>query len=331
MQSISFFNRLPYDVRAIIYHYLEPETFPPFSPGFRQTTSGFVLSCREAKQDLEEIAAMHLAKYLSEFRVTVTSIPDFTLEISAGELPKSMDNLRHITITLPFSAFECFHPCSGTVCWKREVLEGLHPLFAKYFDKVRIHFRGQQNKPATQTLFDRGCVEVAMHHLLRDITYMIEHVNKGQAGETMAIFKYEAGQQNAAYPRAHVKAKRICLSWDFRPEPTGTISEQVILNGRMHSVRSSRLVTVGANSNRPLFYHLRNEQRIVGEMGIVSNSRWKLDNEPIMNTLLNGVSTRAEFCSSDGLGNEIRLGLRGVVAEEFEEQEQEMSKVLHAT
>lgn len=50
----SFFDRLPYDIRAIVYKYLEPDVIPPFST--ETANVGFYLSCHQARRELNELA-----------------------------------------------------------------------------------------------------------------------------------------------------------------------------------------------------------------------------------------------------------------------------------
>jgi hypothetical protein len=110
------------------------------------------------------------------------------------------------------------------------------------------------------------------------------------------------------------------------------------LNGKMHHAHQ-----IEENMEKPIdphhlpvamFYHLRDAERLAGEMGLVSANRWSSTHtEPLsMNTLINGIHVENEsYASSDGLGREIKDGLRGTSAEEFEEQESEASGVLWDT
>lgn len=339
MQVLSFFERLPYDVRIIIYRYLEPGDLPPLTRGFQSSTSGFILSCRCAKQDMEDIAATQLIRYLANFKTTFEKSTNLVIHISGRPSTNTLAQLRHITVALPFTAFQTLLPSARNAVWEREVLAGLHPLFAQFFDKVHIHICGTDNKPAHETLLDRGRVEVGVHSLLRDITYMIERVNRdetaGQNGVSIdTIFKYEMGERKT-YPTERVNAKRICLSWDLRsdslyPRPTGT------LNGKRHRERAEN---IGEFAVPFFFYQLRDEQRMVGEMGITSETRWiSSPREPAeftptrlsFSALLNAHQTPWEYCSIQGLGEEVKEGLVGVEGKEFEEYEALMSELVWA-
>lgn len=137
----SFFNQLPYVIRAIIYENLEPDHLPPLAPRFKNL--GFLLSCRQAKQELEEVAYERLGRFLRDFKRT-TAIQ--------AEIQHEDDDLRCITVQLPYTAFGKSGWATERLrlMWKREVLSGLHQLFVQYFNVVRIHIVGN-SRPTTHT------------------------------------------------------------------------------------------------------------------------------------------------------------------------------------
>ena len=337
-KCLSFFERLPYDVRAIIYNYMEQGNLPPITRGFQPWTSGFILSCRFAKQDLEDLASINLTKFLVDFKSTFERTTSLPIHVSATPASSTLAQLRHLKVTIPFTSFHPLPHGSLQPVWKREVLIGLHPLFAHFFDKVHIHFSSPDNMPACDSLHDRGCVEVCMHSLLRDITYMIERVNREKtsgpaniAGDVNieTIFKYQAGRQGQAYPSARVNAKRICLSWDLREANLQEDIQAITLNGKLHRNRVLGIDVGGAQTVGPNFYHLRDGQRVIGEMGIISDSRWELSEHMRLNTLVNAVDTHCVYCHSKGLGKELGDGLVGCSEKEFEEDEEHISRLLY--
>ncbi|KAF2023608.1 hypothetical protein EK21DRAFT_94767 [Setomelanomma holmii] len=317
---------LPYDIRAIIFSYLEPQKVPPLSPDFEY--GGFMLSCRQAMQELQEIAAPEITRYTDDFKRSTG------VEI---RLSSNLGEMRSATIHMPFNAF------SGSgwdgdgirVMWKRDVLACLHPLLAQHFDKVRMHIAGGQDTklwPEHESQSDRGRLEVTMHSLLRDVAYMIEHVNYGwyYAGPTGPlsldqIFVYEHGKQVQDYPTAHVKARRISLSWDLRD--SASLNRPVTLNGKLHSKEvtdDARLISDSlgphasirrafqslltrkrhdedlsdlrlADYKGILFCHMRDSQRLVGEMCIYSRLRWPAIENWHFNGLLNGATTIKQY------------------------------------
>ncbi|KAF1844853.1 uncharacterized protein K460DRAFT_99666 [Cucurbitaria berberidis CBS 394.84] len=328
---VSFFERLPYDVRASIYSYIEAGDLPPITRGFQPSASGFLISCRSAKQDLEEIAARSLGKFLREFKSTFENTTDCTIQISDFPESSTLAELRSLRITLPFTSFCPIKSSDWKYVWKREVLAGLHPLLRLYSDKIHLHFSGPDNMPACKSLLDRGRVEVSMHSILRKIAIMLESLNRWKTGtDSMAgilsverIFKYEVGRQRDTWINARVNAKRICLSWDLRDNVLEENGQTITLNGKLHRIQVPVIENGSEKKDAAIFYHLRDEQRLVGEMGVVSDGRWELRED--IDRLLNGVSTHWVYCSSSGLGKALGEGLVGCAEAKFEEDEQEVS------
>ncbi|KAL6707083.1 hypothetical protein ACN47E_004835 [Coniothyrium glycines] len=332
MNKSSIFEILPYDVRTIVYDYLEPEGLPPLAKGFQLSTSGFLLSCRHAKTDFDDIAITRVTTFLHNLKATFEQATNLICDIS---FPTSPAELRHVSVTLPFTALLNFRP--GTVSgWKREVLEGLHPLFAASFDKVRIHFAGTENMPPSDTIRDRGQAEVRMHRVLRDVGHMIEHVNteRGSSGYTVDMifpYTYRAGVKSKPYQCSVVRAKRICLSWDLRRDAEDTSADMLTLNGTRHGMLVHNQELVAQDVGRPMFYQLRDQNRLIGEMGIESSTRWQSENYPNLNRVLNTVSTHDMYCHSDGPGKDLGFGLKGMQEEAYVEQEREISDMIFDT
>ncbi|KAF2826899.1 hypothetical protein CC86DRAFT_381958 [Ophiobolus disseminans] len=339
--TLSFFGRLPYDIRAIVYQYLEPDQSPPFSPN--DANMGFLLSCRQAKQELSELAVQTVEDLVADFNNTAPRGAEINMRSGA---------LRCIAVNVPFSAlFGSSKKGKMKRSWRQEVFASLHPLFAQYFEVVRIHITHGLSEFDTQqsleldTLYDRGHFEVDMHNLLRDISYMIQHVNSDRQRNT------------DLFPTTYVKARRICLSWNLRTDVTSGDSP-IIMNGKLHQAKPTRCnptafddhdyntmsaVTLDtlsqhddnnidlSSSKQPIFYHLHDSQRLVGEMCLQHNSRWRVSETRYYNGVLNGQETLAEYISSYELGRRPRKGLNGVTPEEYEKAEIEVQQVLWAT
>lgn len=327
--QLSLFERLPYDVRISIYSYLEPGELPPFTRGFLTSTSGFILSCRHAKRDLDDIAATRFVKARNGFLAAFESSTGLTPHISESVVDGSPGQLRRITIALPWSSV---HYLLGRWMWKREVLAGLHPLFSAFFNTVQVHFSGLEDQPVYETQLNRGRVEVSMHSLLRDIGYMIERVNRQETGgegdiPMGVIFESKAGILEK-YPGARVSAKRICLSWNLSSSLRASrlTSDALVLNGKRHRQPCGN---TGDRSDSASFYHLRNEQRTMAEMGITDDARWTLLTPGQFSVLLNASSTVMEYCSSESLGGNLRPGLRGIDENSFEVADEEISKLIY--
>jgi hypothetical protein len=345
----SFFMRLPYDIRVIVYTYLEPTALPPLSPTF--SNPGFYLSCRQAQQELEDIAQLRLTKYLAHFNSTTETNLNPTT---------SPNEPRNISVTVPFSTLQKqADRCSYTsyLSWTQKLLFDLHPLLAKHFNTIRIHI-GTNNPndtvPKHTTLTDRGRIEVSIHKLLRDIAYMIDRMNKNPAGNETAnvtlatIYPYRHGEVKSFPPR-QIKTRRICLSWDLRGDEAG---QDVTLNGKLYQscnlgresytaealARRASAEPVSETDPqednlawlpRTVFYHVRDTERLMGQMCLQSSRRWSLCEEGhFVNETLNAQECTVEYVSCKGLEGKLERGLRRVSEEEFERSEREVEAAL---
>jgi hypothetical protein len=355
----SFFTRLPFDIRAIIYSYLESGDLPPLAPKFQ--CFNFFLCCRQAKQEIEEIASIRVKYFLASFKQSTS------IELYIQPDPR---NYKNLTVVLPFTALYNRGLPSQALGWEREFLVGLHPLLSQYFDTLRIHFSGDPDTvPAHSSLLERGKLEIGMHSLLRDLGYMIERVNRVDRNSNVAsdyppgletIFWSRNGENLTPYPNAQVAVKRICLSWDLRASG----DQEVELNGKLHHARISQTCSKPPRqpffpgtralirwmekvllnkTNEPvdpyrlhvaMYYQLRDAERLAGEMGIISPLHWRLtqDESLGLNALVNGIDTdNKSYVSSKGLGTEIMDGLMGISVQHFEEEEAKVQKVLWTT
>lgn len=340
------FQQLPYDVRAIIYSYVEADT--PFTSS--DPFLGFILSCRWAKQEIEEFPLYQLDSIC-------TTINDATGVGVSFDYKREYP--RNIVVSLPYTAFEESEISSEEQTkWKRAVLVGLHPLFAAHFNIVRLHFSVRQTAsshvPKRETLRDRALLHCMFKQLIHDIGFMIDRVNRDhtyyparQRREILEarIFNQKPDQPVLSYPSALVRTKRICLSWDLRNTPG---NNAMPLNG---TLQHSKRVSTGCrypNPRRPLFkstrryiaeakatlkrtslasqeayrrrfekavfYSLHNEESSVGEVGIMCPTRWHLEFEAgfFVYLLVDGERDGSRGYHkegpawSDGLGKEVR-------------------------
>jgi hypothetical protein len=97
LQPQSFFKRLPYDVRRVIYDYIDTPPLTVTSESF-----GLYLSCWQGKQEMDHAAATRLRKCLidarmkSQERGVVLQLPE---ELNFAPLP--FDRVMDINITIP--------------------------------------------------------------------------------------------------------------------------------------------------------------------------------------------------------------------------------------
>jgi hypothetical protein len=331
------FTSLPYDIRVIIYSYLETDA--PLTP--RTHSLGLYQACRQTRIELDELAHEDLRSLCA--KMEKTSCFDVAIKLDS-------DNLRHVTVTLPYAAFDTQESKFHKPKWQHDVLTALYPLFALHLDTLRVHISSfncsELSVPKQNTLEDRLHLQNTMCRLISDIASMIVHQNHYLPQENSAdyswrldrIFTRSAGEHCMLLPTYAVHAKRICLSWDLRALSTNSMN----LVGRMHHVtetaaRAARILRhrqlrskttknmTSGPKNRTIVsaYYLRDSQHLVGEVGVASLSGWVL-NDPLwvaVSSLIGNVMQNGHVISSKGLGEECQSGLGVVGKNEFEEVE----------
>jgi hypothetical protein len=118
-----FFDHLNYDVRVLIYKEM---MLPPLS----DECVGFMLSCRQAKQEIDELRGEVVKRYLERFE------KDFTAAIGT-DVPVSItsDNTKsYITIRLGYNSMTLRSPSI------KVVIDALLPLLRTRFSRVTVTF-----------------------------------------------------------------------------------------------------------------------------------------------------------------------------------------------
>ncbi len=292
----SFFEHLPYDIRAIIYSYLEPKDLPPFTPGFQGPTSGFILSCRLAKEELEAVATVRLSKYLEDFNASVEKSSGFKFHFSDLAENSTMAQLRQVTIMIPYTSWPMQEVRKKE---KPDFWKNWLPLFENFFDKIQFKTYGSEDQWPHESMLDRGLVEVNMHRLLSGLLFQV-------------------------MPMETMNTKRICFSWDLNGDNLCNRPglNPNVLNGKSHRHPVSKKESMS-------FYRLRDEVRLAGETGVEGATLWEFEREADLIKLFNGASTRVEYCSSNGQGQGVRQGLVGISETEFEAREDEIERLIY--
>ncbi|KAH7384350.1 hypothetical protein DE146DRAFT_668393 [Phaeosphaeria sp. MPI-PUGE-AT-0046c] len=341
------FLKFPYDIRVIVYSYLDTE--PLLSP--RIDCLGLYQSCRQIKEELNEI----VYKKLQCLHTAIEKTPGVDLAITFDPT-----NPRHSTVTLPFSAFDIQPTAVRNPRWKREVLSALQPLFDLHINVLRIHISRQHCTssciPRHDTLRDKLELQDTMRHLLLHIGSLIDRQNHYLTSANPGahdvhlnrIFAEDPGQDVVSFPHHVVRAQRICLSWDLRPTP----SDSVALVGRMNEMteasdRAPRKSWFGIKAREKLTrhpfpmqkspertlaagYYLRDSEHLVGEVGISSPSRWFLKNQicSYVISLGGNESREGRLISSRRLGGKFESGLLGVGEKGFGDTEKLVDKYI---
>jgi hypothetical protein len=350
----AFFTYLPYDIRVIIYSYLEPSDAPPFSPRF---STAFHLTCHQALEEINDKPKKTLAKFVSDFKVktqvdlTITSEPH---------------DLHNITVTIPFKAINTSvghgHQ-KNYVGWKSEYKKAFHPLLALNFNTVRVNIGSEDDKDAPDhaTLLDRGRVDVCMHSLMRSLVHSIERRNvidfasqEAEGGDSIAT-TWPPDREDLS---SQVRARRICLSWDLRDNKS---EKGTVLNGQLHQSRNLGRQSYSAEAMarrqrledllfgdetslareenmdfaqlpRTVFYHVRDSQRLMGLMCIQSSRRWAACEDGFfLNEAINAQECTMEYVSCVGMDGHLVRGLTALDQDTYEDEEREVEDVLWAT
>jgi hypothetical protein len=145
-------------------------------------------------------AQERLAAYLAKFKAR-SQIPKWDISTTHG-------NVCSITVNISWDDF-CTQDGSIRQA-ARGAIKSMHPLFALYFEMVRIHVSGKDDgwSPSHNTLRDRGRVDENMQRLLRDVVArMID-----QQRDVGDVSLESAQDLSEVRPDPHVKTRRICIS-----------------------------------------------------------------------------------------------------------------------
>jgi hypothetical protein len=127
MRANSFFAHLNYDVRCLIYDFLD---LPPIS----HSCLGLIMSCKEAKADTTPAAARNLKRYLTETQRSFNR-HGYSLILPIIALDADHNDLKDITITTSWwTVYEPWH--------------GLSKLLGCYFSTVTIVCKTPQEMAA---------------------------------------------------------------------------------------------------------------------------------------------------------------------------------------
>jgi hypothetical protein len=361
--SQSLFERLPYDIRAIIYQHIKPDALPPRTKSFPADLSGFMLSCRVAEQELreelEKNATAEHARDVANFKIALEKLVGSSIQISEISPNSTLTQLRQITVTLPYTCTRSgpYYNAAGRTYlseynWKSEVSEALRFIFAYFFDHVRIHVCGEERYFAHETILDRGRHEQGMQKLLLSLMHVLDYDTSSRANNmsltefisatseahiAAEIWRSAPYQLRLTLPdppdppnKQRIKTKQISLSWDLQNDALGQginpTSSPILLNGKEHK---SGMWTVAAEHEPPYyFHHLHDEQRLVGQMSFTNEARWVMATRTHFSHLLKERYTTQEYVHSQGLGENMCTGLHGIGKEQYEGNEKNMVEMM---
>ncbi|KAF1968757.1 hypothetical protein BU23DRAFT_258882 [Bimuria novae-zelandiae CBS 107.79] len=329
----SFFEHLNYDVRQIIYKHMEKH-LPPVSDSLE--FAGFALSCKQAYNEVCQPAMTGLKQFLEDFQRNFEQYAGTSTRIIPN-IPShsTFEQLRHITIRIPPSLVIG----SFDTQLDKAVL-ALRPILSGYFQKVTLLFVDPENQYPPNF---RSGLRVSSGHALFRLAQIIMDERKVQSS-VKALSKYVSKVPNyqGLHPSTSVQPARrdfdftgtllhqgrdlprpvstteIQIAWDWRDEET--ISTPVELRGYRHEyeLRSSGQ----SERSRPQLYVVGNKDRSVGMQGITCKERWSVSESVRLYWLLqeHRYKSLRGYCWSEGIGKEVRDGLGGMSAKEFQER-----------
>ncbi|KAF2246106.1 hypothetical protein BU26DRAFT_577614 [Trematosphaeria pertusa] len=306
---MSFFERLNYDVRVLVYEHMDD--IPPLGPG--AIYSGFILACHQAKREVEEAAAKAVSKLLKHCKDEcaagredgqVFSWPCIDIGIPTITAASNFTQLRTITITLPFSALQGFGG-SYDVQGFHGVFWPLYPIFSKYFQKVSVQLIDLPSHLPSRKPLDREYFRDWVRELLSDIAAEIPFSRSRGFG-----FLANDKARKAAKYAAPIKTKHISFYWDTRDGADR--AEDVELRGVRYRYDADERKKLGKelNSQLPMQYRVSDEKGKVEEWGLVSTNWWSLSKRENPRVLLGQeegfTHTEWQFCYSSGIGGKIK-------------------------
>ncbi|KAF2246111.1 hypothetical protein BU26DRAFT_61872 [Trematosphaeria pertusa] len=301
---------LNYDIRVMIYEYMD---LMPLAGG--EEWKGLLLSCKDASEEMNEVAAKRLKKFLALFPEKYKAgLPkrlaaNYTMEISVVPLLPEWNALTAVTILLPPAALG------------RERFEHLHPLLSLYLDKLTVL---SKSDIATARKSLRSYVFPEFENIYSSMTaitnrsmpwlrYVADALMKLYLNilhHSDEKFRLYVGRTCQLRP---IRVKTVVIAWDFRGDKAKELEERArgrrrLMQGRKYEYaentknKARSHYKLGRDYEFSYRYDLMGMGGLMGEAGIVSKSRWA-HNEPYHPLqLLQTVKTKP--ISSDGIGQE---------------------------
>ncbi|KAF2649747.1 hypothetical protein K491DRAFT_683578 [Lophiostoma macrostomum CBS 122681] len=309
-----FFGRLCYDVRAIVYEYMND--LPPLSPG--GDYKGFILSCRLAKQEIEDVSCSRVEQYLQFFRAMVKEALGCRIKVTALPRPSTLEDLGYISFLFPYP----FNTESKKV-YNAALWTTVYPTLTKSFKKVNINFALQAGTQLDPVVAGRELDLFLCKDLIRR---RYENIALGfdsfTHGNPLVLLDYHTARKEAVAMSERavhkwgyagdlqkpIGVKDISFSWDFRP-----LDEQdadITLHGTCYHT----------GSIKAFMYEARDVSNQVGEAGFFPKDVWsyaeyirkddasKYDGSRVFNRLGSGKSWEWSPCYMDRVGGEVRYG-----------------------
>lgn len=257
-QSSSPFFKLPAEIRVAIYQLLD---YPPVD---NEQCRGLILSCRQAKDECDEVSFGKTKEWLATFKQTNLSESGirFLLPLSKpiGSRFK-LNTIRELTVVFPARMLYEFDIISRQFFL---VLRQLNPIFGLWLDKLTLHF------PAATADFTYLSGKDWIAQTFRRLFFVLRgaftyaHDPVGQA-RMKEVQKYSSMWD--IWKPEPVFMRKIVISWAFTDEETRT-KDTVAVEGTC----KKRPTTECVGSR---LYRVFSEDGLRGEFMIESSCRFR--------------------------------------------------------
>jgi hypothetical protein len=129
----SFFGRLNYDIRALIYEQIW--ALPPMV--FFCDCTGFILSCRLAKEEMECISRNRVNKFLAQFKDSIDADLSCRVAVPFFTEGSTFEELQAITILVQFPIGQTHEPMPLAKFWSA-LYPILHASFTGIFADSKV-------------------------------------------------------------------------------------------------------------------------------------------------------------------------------------------------
>ncbi|KAL1593881.1 hypothetical protein SLS60_010614 [Paraconiothyrium brasiliense] len=327
----SLFEHLNYDVRQIIYQFMENH-LPPVSHSLKY--AGFALSCKQAYAEIRQPAIKGLRRFLEDFQRYFQRYASTPLEVIPDiPLDSPFTSVRCISLRVPSSLV-----ISSFDTQLDKAVVALRPILSGHFQKVTLLFVDPHNEYPVNF---KTAMRVSSGFALFRLSQIIMDERKVQSSIT-ALSKYisKLPGYDAVHPNTSaqpcsaeftgtllseghdlphpISTTNIQIAWDWRPEEL--ISTPSQLRGYQHEY--SAQTEKHQEPTWPQLYVVESDDKTVGMQGIVCKHRWNVSESVRVYWLLqeHRYKSLRGYCWTEGVGGDVQDGLGGMSAKEFQER-----------
>lgn len=329
----SFFEHLNYDVRQIIYQYME-DHLPPVSHSLEYV--GFALSCKQAFREVRQPAVKGLHRFLEGFQNSFERYAATSIKVIPDIQPyDTFSSIQHITICIPPSLV-----ISSFDMQLDRAVVALRPILSGYFRKVTFLFIDAEKEYPPN--FRTG-IRVSSAFALFRLSQIIMDERKVQSSiKELTKFISLLSKQHDVHPPTCVQpvrrefdlAEALLHDGKNLPQPISTMDIQIAWDWGQESTRRTPATLRGNvhehpnnalgrdESAYPQLYVLENDDKSAGMQGMTCKERWSISESIKMYWLLQEQRYKSSkgYCWSEGIGEKVQQGLGGMSVQEYQER-----------